>query len=124
MRQCKPPNTQYGNIPHAQNVPSHAFLQDPDAYISRWRAVPTLIFHCALSQVRGPKCAQRYVSAVAGMRAAGAGSSFTSEDTATLPPDTQQVLVLRGGFEEWQRRFKHEAGMVENYDAAYWSNPW
>jgi hypothetical protein len=79
-----------------------------------------LIFHCALSQVRGPKCAQRYCS----LRDQQERVQEQSFGSPSPPPPQQQVLVLRGGFEEWQRRFKQDPALVEHYDAEYWLNPW
>ena len=69
-----------------------------------------IIFHCALSQIRGPKCAQRFVT--------------LRNDSAEMKKE-QEVLVLRGGFVEWQEKYKKDPMLVENYDEAYWkANPY
>ncbi|KAI0923197.1 hypothetical protein AcW1_007811 [Taiwanofungus camphoratus] len=46
-----------GNITGAHNSPSHGFLSKVDDLVEQTKTVPMVIFHCALSQVRGPKAA-------------------------------------------------------------------
>lgn len=46
-----------GNIPQCINIPADLFLKDPK---KQNLTASKLVFHCALSQVRGPKCAQAY----------------------------------------------------------------
>jgi rhodanese-related sulfurtransferase len=46
-----------GNIPNCKNIPSDIFLKTPLNFDLK---AENLVFHCALSQVRGPKCAQTY----------------------------------------------------------------
>ncbi|KAL2919235.1 Cdc25 phosphatase Ibp1 [Polyrhizophydium stewartii] len=96
-----------GHIPGARNVPSNVLLENPDQQLQELGGVPVLFFHCALSQVRGPKCANRYAEALA--RAGRSG--------------TQQVKVLRGGFEQWQARFRGDPKLVEDWDAEMWDVP-
>ncbi|GJN94212.1 hypothetical protein Rhopal_007286-T1 [Rhodotorula paludigena] len=87
--------------------------------------VPKVIFHCSLSQVRGPKAARIYAEALAEAQAANnvpvpdssasASSSTTAQSAAdaarTFSPNPyvqqreegkQQVFVLRDGFSNWQ----------------------
>ncbi|KAJ3279699.1 hypothetical protein HK104_001230 [Borealophlyctis nickersoniae] len=104
-----------GNIPTAINIPSELFLDRPAAYVERFRDVPKIIFHCALSQVRGPKCATRYYAAFM----EGLQETEQKEGLAT-----QQVYILRGGFDGWQRMYRKEADLVEKFNEAYWDDPW
>ena len=48
--------------------------------------VPVVVFHCSLSQQRGPKAARNY------LRMRGSGSA----------EGQQEVFVLEGGFIAWQ----------------------
>lgn len=41
-----------GNIRGSQNSPSYGFLSKVDELVAQTKDVPTVIFHCALSQVR------------------------------------------------------------------------
>ena len=41
-----------GNIKGSRNSPSHGFLSKVDELVAQTKDVPTVIFHCALSQVR------------------------------------------------------------------------
>jgi hypothetical protein len=57
----------------------------------------------SLSQVRGPKCANRYYS-------------------IKLP--SQQVKILRGGFQGFAELYSDNFELVENYDQSYWDDPY
>lgn len=101
--------SQYGNIPGALNVPARVFVETVQEFHSQWKYVPLLIFHCALSQVRGPKCAQRYVQSV-----------LLNGDSS----QHQSVHVLQGGFSQWQAIHGNNPLLVENYNKEYWDDPW
>ena len=51
---------QGGNIPGAINIPAGTLLDAGNDLIAKYRNVPLVIFHCALSQQRGPKSARIY----------------------------------------------------------------
>ncbi|RKO90525.1 Rhodanese-like domain-containing protein [Blyttiomyces helicus] len=95
-----------GNIPGCLNAPSHLFLAQPEVFVQKFAGVKQVIFHCALSQVRGPKCAQRFHSTL----------------TATGGSTDQQVYILRGGFGAWQALYKNEPSLVEQYNAGMWTD--
>ncbi|KAI8812068.1 Rhodanese-like domain-containing protein [Cladochytrium replicatum] len=85
-----------GHVRGAVNIPSHIVLDDEKMdteVIQRLEAYPNVVFHCQLSQVRGPKCAARYYAALA--HKAGSVSAVK-----------QQVFVLEGGFENWEQHYK------------------
>ncbi|KAI0251963.1 hypothetical protein BJV78DRAFT_1125349 [Lactifluus subvellereus] len=71
-----------GNITNCHNALSVTFLDD---LVRDAKEIPQGIFHCAFSQSRGPKAARA---------------------TAGRQRYTQQVLILRGGFTEFQAKFK------------------
>ncbi|EIW80887.1 Rhodanese-like protein [Coniophora puteana RWD-64-598 SS2] len=93
-----------GNIKGSFHLPSEKFEQNVQGLVSKTKDVPLVIFHCALSQARGPKAARDYEN----IRNAADGVS------------PAEVYILRGGFTQWQRRYKDHADLVENYDAAVW----
>ncbi|KAJ3071525.1 hypothetical protein HDU98_005190 [Podochytrium sp. JEL0797] len=91
-----------GNIKDAVNIPAHTLTADP-AKTEPLLSVPKrLVFHCALSQVRGPKCANAY------LREVGAAEG-------------QQVFVLQGGFADWQAKYG-DSSLTENYNKTLWEN--
>ncbi|KAI9218747.1 Rhodanese-like domain-containing protein [Blastocladiella britannica] len=95
-----------GNIPGAVNVPSHT-LSDPtvfDSIVRSLAGVKRIVFHCALSQQRGPKAAMRMA--------------------APLQLGGSDVYVLVGGFSRWQQAYKDEPDLLENYDEAMWKSEW
>ena len=47
-----------GNIKGARNSPSALFHANVDELVKSTKDVPTVVFHCMLSQQRGPKAAQ------------------------------------------------------------------
>jgi rhodanese-related sulfurtransferase len=90
----------YGHIPGAFNIPAHEFLEkldSEDSSLDYLNNIPMLIFHCALSQVRGPKCAQRYETRKG-----------------------KQTFVLKGGFQTFGSLYKNNAVLVQDYDQEYW----
>ncbi|KAJ2878015.1 Cdc25 phosphatase Ibp1, partial [Coemansia aciculifera] len=78
-----------GHIPGAENVPAHTLFERMDELINRYQRVPLVVFHCAMSQVRGPKSARSY------LRAVNARLETAPQDS---PLHKQQVVVLTGGF--------------------------
>lgn len=121
---CNLPSKQGGNIPNSINSPSTKFLDDVDGLISKYNQgklseyflfnqinlylltfcylVPRIVFTCALSQVRGPKCARIFKE--------------VTENMGT----NQKVQVLQGGISEWQSQNKADPKLIENYDPDYW----
>lgn len=96
-----------GNIKGAYNSPSHDFLSKVDDLVERTKTVPTVIFHCALSQVRGPKAARIYAETRDILQSKG-------QDT------THEVYVLSGGFQDFQAKFKNDPELVENWSKEVW----
>ncbi|KAJ3403518.1 hypothetical protein HDV05_007782 [Chytridiales sp. JEL 0842] len=91
-----------GNIKGAINIPSHILLENPSAVLSKLEKPKKVVFHCMLSQVRGPKCANAYLR------------TLKDEVEAGLRKSGQEVVVLRGGWEGFQERFGAEEELVEN----------
>jgi Cdc25 family phosphatase len=100
-----------GHIPQSLHLPSTQFLTaGADALMSEIQSTLSqsmrhrVVFHCMLSQVRGPKCARIFYDMVQQKQA-----------------DNVQVFVLRGGFSAW-----HDANattrpdLIEDYDAERW----
>ncbi|GAA5830491.1 hypothetical protein JCM3766R1_002741 [Sporobolomyces carnicolor] len=120
-----------GNIPGAINAPSEQRTeQTVQDLVTKLTGVPTVIFHCTLSQVRGPKNARIYAEAVAA-RAEQASSSEPHSSTRDQnfspnpfpnPQGQQQVFVLRDGFGNWQGLYRNDPQLVENFDSRMWQD--
>lgn len=66
-----------------------------------------VIFHCALSQQRGPSSALRYAR----------------ERERILGPEEyqkQEVFVLEGGFVQWQEKYGKDEKLTEAYVEDIW----
>ncbi|KAF6171452.1 hypothetical protein GIB67_017976 [Kingdonia uniflora] len=66
---------------------SDTFVEKLPKLMQEVKGKDTLVFHCALSQVRGPSCARKLVDYIAAMK----------EDAGI-----QNVLVLERGFNGWE----------------------
>lgn len=64
-----------------------------------------VVFHCALSQQRGPSAALRYAR---------------ERESALGQDQPQQVFVLEGGFVEWQQKYGNDAKLTEAFAADIW----
>ncbi|KIS65677.1 uncharacterized protein UMAG_11000 [Mycosarcoma maydis] len=105
-----------GNILNAQNHPSSTFADNvEDLVYGPLKDYKQVIFHCHLSQQRGPKAAGQY--AKARQAAIDSGKLPKPEETQQ---EQQEVLVLRGGFSEFQDKYKADSAVVEKYDASAW----
>ncbi|KAI0300319.1 Rhodanese-like domain-containing protein [Russula brevipes] len=99
-----------GNIINCRNAPSATFLDGLDGLVRDTKDVPRVIFHCALSQQRGPKAARQYKDR----------RNQLQKDNDT----PQEVLILRGGFTEFQAKFKDDPELVEKWSKDIWAADW
>jgi hypothetical protein len=65
------------------------------------------VFHCALSQQRGPSAALRY---------ARERRRLLGEEAS----QRQEVFVLDGGFATWQAKYGEDAALTEAYVRDIW----
>ena len=80
------------------NYPAFEFNEiKMNEIIEKTKNTKYVIFHCALSQVRGPKCAEMYFK-------------HRNANYANYPK--QSVLVLRGGFRFFQQKYKESKFIV------------
>ncbi|XP_050230738.1 dual specificity phosphatase Cdc25 [Mercurialis annua] len=76
-----------GHIAGSLHYASDNFSDRISHLIQQVKGKDTLVFHCALSQVRGPTCARRLVNYLAEMK----------EDAGI-----KEILVLERGFNGWE----------------------
>ncbi|KAF9046086.1 Rhodanese-like domain-containing protein [Panaeolus papilionaceus] len=94
-----------GNVKGCVNQPASDFLMTVDGLVAKTKDVPVVIFHCALSQVRGPKAARVYAE--------------TRRNILDKDID-HEVVVLRDGFTEFQAKYRNDPDLVENWDKDFW----
>ncbi|KAG7088198.1 hypothetical protein E1B28_012215 [Marasmius oreades] len=100
-----------GNIKGSLNLPSQDFLMNVDTLVKDTKDVKMVIFHCSLSQVRGPKAARIYRETRQNVLGEGESS----------PTD---VFILRDGFSQFQVKYKDDPELVENWDENVWASEW
>ncbi|KAL9235986.1 hypothetical protein vseg_010702 [Gypsophila vaccaria] len=76
-----------GHIAGSLHFASDTFLDKLPNLVHQVQGKDTLVFHCALSQVRGPKCARRL-------------SEYLAETTQDA--GIKDILVLERGFNGWE----------------------
>ncbi|KAG8376611.1 hypothetical protein BUALT_Bualt09G0081500 [Buddleja alternifolia] len=75
-----------GHIAGSLHFASDTFLDKLPTLIEATKGKDTLVFHCALSQVRGPKCARRFAEYLTDVKDAG----------------VKNVMVLERGYNGWE----------------------
>ncbi len=112
-----------GHIAGARNIPSRDFEHKEEELLETLRTTGAsrVVFHCMLSQVRGPAAASRFARLIDRSRVekkTGDGS-----DDASFP----QVHVLAGGFRGWLSFWQQERessaavqALMSDYDASAW----
>ncbi|BGP28029.1 M-phase inducer phosphatase, protein tyrosine phosphatase [Rhodotorula toruloides] len=133
-----------GNIPGAIRAPSEDRTeQSVNDLVRQLKGVPKVVFHCSLSQVRGPKAARIYADALAASQppvpaldsSAVRSSDTITQDAANLARNfspnpylsagqtgRQEVLVLRDGFSNWQGLYRNDPLLVANFDSRIWQD--
>ncbi|KAK9361531.1 Rhodanese-like domain-containing protein [Lipomyces starkeyi] len=106
-----------GHIKTSRHHPSSSFAVGLPYLHTELQEFPALVFHCALSQQRGPAAANMYIRY---KEMIGSYKTPDSEYTEQKTRTEQAVYVLRGGFTEWQREFGKDERLTEAYDEGYW----
>ncbi|KAI9138490.1 Rhodanese-like domain-containing protein [Paraphysoderma sedebokerense] len=125
---------QGGNIPNAINLPSyiisnysnHGILLEN---IRKYKHVKKVVFHCALSKQRGPKCARLWCEGLEMVAESEKEGKEGKEKELEGEKDGvskrgQEIYVLKGGFGLWQSKYKDEDDLIENYDKEMWEYEW
>ncbi|KAK8143619.1 hypothetical protein G3M48_006967 [Beauveria asiatica] len=91
----------------------HAASEQLDALmptlLRRLEGKKTVVFHCALSQQRGPSAALRYLR------------ERTATSSSGESPQ-QEVLVLDRGFEGWRQVYGEDERLTEGYRKDLWGD--
>ncbi|KAF4123053.1 hypothetical protein GMORB2_6601 [Geosmithia morbida] len=101
-----------GHIKGSINVPSRQFDAMMPTLARRLLDKKTVVFHCALSQQRGPSAALKYLR-----ERDGALKALGLE-----PPQEQSVSVLQDGFTGWQEVYGTDERLTEAYQKELWES--
>lgn len=71
--------------------------------------VSDVVFHCALSQARGPKSALAFLRYLK-----------QSEENGTVHSPIMNVWLLKGGFTKWQELYGDDSSVTEDYQKDLW----
>ena len=105
-----------GHIYTSTHVPSLSLDYKIPELVRTLKEVEIVVFHCALSQQRGPTAARRYVRERSKIPAASQDPPSTgpsdskglcttdSTETSNTTETLQKVYILDGGFVKWQEK--------------------
>ena len=96
-----------GHIRGSAHVPSSQLDYKVPELVRTLKDKEVVVFHCALSQQRGPSAALRYMrerKRFLAMTAKGAVREDSEDSNGKVESPKQKVLVLEGGFVKWQEK--------------------
>jgi rhodanese-related sulfurtransferase len=126
-----------GHILGSINCPSQLFSTTSGGLVQRLRNKKKVVFHCALSQQRGPSAALKYArarEAAAAKANEDAERAEEAESTVSLASESehgsarkpmwpsQDVYVLDKGFVGWQEVFGEDVDLTEGYRKELWKD--
>ncbi|KAM0321795.1 hypothetical protein ACHAQA_009892 [Verticillium albo-atrum] len=101
-----------GHIKGGINMPSATLDVMMPTLVRRMQDKKTVVFHCALSQQRGPSAALKYLRERDQM--------LRKQNPSVL--ENQTVYVLDLGFTGWQEVYGEDERLTEGYSKELWQN--
>ncbi|PMD13692.1 hypothetical protein NA56DRAFT_585144 [Hyaloscypha hepaticicola] len=136
-----------GHIRHSIHAPSHTLDHKIPELVRKLQDKETVVFHCALSQQRGPSAALRYIRERERLLGPNAKTKMQSgsgvgevmrknkelegkvedkdaewEDVEEEGGKEQRVYVLDRGFVGWQERYGEDSRLTEGYRKEIWKD--
>jgi len=81
-----------------------------------------VVFHCMLSQQRGPRAALMYARAKTREEEKENDGAEMEEGEGDATGKKQEICVLEGGFGQWQARYGTDKRLTEGYVKDIWDN--
>ncbi|KAL2760163.1 hypothetical protein ACRALDRAFT_1059947 [Sodiomyces alcalophilus JCM 7366] len=106
-----------GHIKGSINVPSHTLDAMMPSLVRRLQDKKTVVFHCALSQQRGPSAALQYLRERDRLVKPEAGATESDESDPN-----QLVYLLDRGFVGWQETYGEDERLTEGYNKELWKD--
>ncbi|KAI1824555.1 Rhodanese-like protein [Xylaria intraflava] len=107
-----------GHIRGSLHFPSRSLDATMPTLLRKLDDADTVVFHCALSQQRGPGAALRYLRE----KEAAAAATAPAAGTGGPGKKAQTVLVLDRGFVGWQELYGSDERLTEGYRKEIWEN--
>ncbi|PVI04442.1 Rhodanese-like protein [Periconia macrospinosa] len=108
-----------GHIRGSTWVPSSELDYRTPELVRNLKDKDVVVFHCALSQQRGPSAALRYLREKRRLDEGSKTESKGEEDTGE-EKKAQKVLVLEGGFNKWQEKYGPDKRLTEAWQKDIW----
>jgi len=108
-----------GHIKGSMHVPSASLDAMLPTLVRTLEDKDVVVFHCALSQQRGPGAALRYLRARSAKAQANTDKS-TGGSSGVV--DAQKVYVLDRGFAGWQEIYGEDERLTEGYVKDLWKD--
>ncbi|KID75586.1 CDC25-like phosphatase YCH1 [Metarhizium brunneum] len=102
-----------GHIRGSTNIPIGQLDAMMPTLVRRLQDKKTVVFHCALSQQRGPSAALKYLREKDGLLRSLGSREIAAE---------QEVYVLDRGFVGWQQVYGDDERLTEGYVKDIWEN--
>ena len=118
-----------GHIKGSTWVPSSQLDHKTPELIRTLKGKDVVVFHCALSQQRGPSAALRYLREKERLypgkvesrgEVEEKGEGVDKEDVEGDGGKKQKVVVLKGGFTEWQEKYGSDERLTEGWEKDVW----
>ncbi|KAH6611914.1 Cdc25 family phosphatase-like protein Ibp1 [Boeremia exigua] len=116
-----------GHIRGSTWVPSSTLEYKMPELLRTLRDKEVVVFHCALSQQRGPGAALKYLREKERVEAKEEAKEEVKEGVKEGVTEEgegkkggQRVYVLKGGFTEWQEKYGEDKVLTEGYQKDIW----
>ena len=121
-----------GHIKGSTWVPSNELDYKTPELIRTMKGKDIVVFHCALSQQRGPSAALRYLrekerldpttwtESKGEVEEKGEQVQKKEEGEGSGKEKKQRVVVLRGGFTQWQEKYGADEKLTEGWQKDIW----
>jgi len=119
-----------GHIKGSMHFPSRSLDAMMPSLVRELQEKETVVFHCALSQQRGPGAALRYMRERENHLAKKKKKGEETEESKDASPDAdkdtkvpkQIVYVLDRGFVGWQETYGPDERLTEGYRKELWKD--
>ncbi|KAI8956856.1 Rhodanese-like protein [Daldinia sp. FL1419] len=115
-----------GHIKASLHFPSRSLDATMPTLLRKLADKEVVVFHCALSQQRGPSAALRYLRERKAASAAATAVKKAAEDKEAeeevSASKQQQVYILDRGFVGWQELFGRDDRLTEGYREDIWED--